>query len=141
MQYKGHELKVITEPQIFDPPKEMLVWDDGSHNACIANVYAIGPRSMMFPVRTINLNSDIEGTQYQCCAEIPKPRRATMRELAKWLAQGNGEMKVGELVKHYFFEIKYYEEDFPSYESWKIRKWEDTEWHEPTIDYMGLEEV
>ena len=22
----------------------------------------------------------------------------------------------------------------------KVRKWSDTEWHEPTVDYMGLED-
>ena len=27
MKYKGIELKEITEPQIFNPPKKMLVWD------------------------------------------------------------------------------------------------------------------
>jgi hypothetical protein len=23
----------------------------------------------------------------------------------------------------------------------KVRKWDDTEWHEPTVEYMGLEDV
>lgn len=27
MKYKGVELKPITTPQAFNPPKEMLVWD------------------------------------------------------------------------------------------------------------------
>jgi len=28
MKYKGKELVEITTPQIFDPPQEMLVWND-----------------------------------------------------------------------------------------------------------------
>lgn len=31
-------------------------------------------------------------------------------------------------------------EDDPVIEYYKIRKWEDTEWHDPTVDYMGIEE-
>lgn len=27
MKYKEMDLKEITEPQIFDPPKKMVVWD------------------------------------------------------------------------------------------------------------------
>lgn len=27
MEYKGIELKEVTEPQLFNPPKKMLVWD------------------------------------------------------------------------------------------------------------------
>lgn len=27
MKYKGIELKEVTEPQLFDPPKKMLVWE------------------------------------------------------------------------------------------------------------------
>ena len=71
----------------------------------------------------------------------PKPRRATNRELARWLAQGNGELLVGNRIRDYGFEYEIHECDFPALETWKVRKWEDTEWHEPDVDYMGLEEV
>ena len=27
MKYKGIELKEVTKPQLFDPPKKMFVWD------------------------------------------------------------------------------------------------------------------
>ncbi len=30
--------------------------------------------------------------------------------------------------------------EFTSDKDWRIRKWEDEEWHEPTADYMGLED-
>ena len=83
-------------------------------------------------------------TQWNFCALLPdppKPRRATNRELARWLAQGNGELLVGNRIRDYGFEYEIHECDFPALETWKVRKWEDTEWHEPDVDYMGLEEV
>lgn len=69
----------------------------------------------------------------------PKPRRATKRELAKWLAQGNGEMSsdhpAASLVINNKPYVKTQGED-PVDDATIIRKWEDTDWHEPTVDYM-----
>lgn len=69
----------------------------------------------------------------------PKPRRATNRELARWLAQGNGEYKEiitdHECCMTYF----YYSDrgrDVELQKGIKVRKWSDTEWHEPTVDYL-----
>lgn len=136
------ELKEITEPQIFDPPRKLLVWSyryGEPENVREADVVAILP-SLPYHANILCAGS-IGITWATHCAEIPKekePRKATFRELAKWLAQGNGEIRVGEYVRHYFFEIKHYEDDVPSFETWKVRKWDDKEWHEPTIDYLGI---
>ena len=95
MQYKGIEVKELTEPQIINPPRPMLVWDTGSTRPGIACVYAIGPSSMAYPVRTIDNYHISESIIYQHCADIPddpKSRRATNREVSKWLALGNGEV-------------------------------------------------
>lgn len=73
----------------------------------------------------------------------PKLRRATNRELAKWLREGNGDVGYGmDGIPVAFIGFRYYanEEDFPVREDVYIRKWEDTEWHEPTADYLGLED-
>ena len=43
MQYKGIELVEIMEPQIFNPPKKMLVWNDLSQKPKEAYVVAIIP--------------------------------------------------------------------------------------------------
>ena len=48
MKYKGIELKEVTEPQLFDPPKKMLVWES-YENITELNVYAIVSRKD-FPV-------------------------------------------------------------------------------------------
>lgn len=146
MKYKGIELKEITEPQAFNPPKLMLVWDHNFGKPVKEHVYAIGPSTMKFPVRTISEDGLSDSDAYECCSDIPeepKPRKATNREVAKWLAQGNGEWG-----KIYGDEVKavntswWYEPGFESgtlQDGIRVRKWDDTDWHEPTADYMGLE--
>lgn len=69
----------------------------------------------------------------------PKPRRATKRELAMWLARGNGEMSsdhpaVSLVINNKPYEKKHGED--PVDNDTIIRKWEDADWHEPTVDYM-----
>lgn len=85
-----------------------------------------------------------------------KPRRATNRELSKWLGQGHGEYiyqvdlanytytyddmsKVNIASNTYTYDgISGEKNEVPSYV--KVRKWEDADWHEPTVDYMGIEQ-
>lgn len=38
----------------------------------------------------------------------------------------------------WFYETGYERETLQS--EMRVRKWSDTEWHEPTVDYMGLED-
>lgn len=155
MQYNGIELKEITEPQIFDPPKKMCVWSEEFKEPKIEFIAAIFPQSSLLPRRVVSVTKDFYMSLFQHCAEIPeepKPRRATNRELAKWLAQGNGEVltlmvdngRHREAVTsewHYFSGIEAEEVSYGlEKERCKgVRKWEDTEWHEPTADYIGLE--
>lgn len=139
MKYNGIELKEFTsdKPIAFSTPRPMLVWDDDDRTCRYADVLAYLPESTSPVIEDCSF--------WQHCAEIPeepKPRRATNLELAKWLAQGNGLCKnrngtggpiwtnigVSELTLN-----------DECCQSWVIRKWEDTEWHEPTVDYLGLE--
>lgn len=138
MKYNGTELNEFTSdrPVVFDPPKKMLVWDDAS---------GIGVRSDIvyayLPVRC----QPVQGPEYSWghCAEIPvepKPRRATEMELARWLAQGNGCFT--NVDGDYCWTSTEYDGTNPGKEcnpDWRVRKWDDKEWHEPTADYMGLE--
>ena len=71
--------------------------------------------------------------------EEPKPRRATNRELAKWIARGNGEVKDIIDVVLSFCSYPTGLENTEVRNGIKTRKWDDTEWHEPTVDYIGLE--
>ena len=138
MEYNGIKLKEVTETQIVDPPKKMHVWDYEPENLLKADVLAIvNGRDSGFPVITKT------GT-YRHCAEIPeepKPRRATNRELSKWLAKGHGEYtntlccSTSYITYAYLFDSKESEVS----ENILVRKWDDVDWHEPTVDYMGIE--
>lgn len=146
MKYNGIELVDISNtPQIINPPKKMLVWRDGDNEARIETIYAIGPSTMDFPVRAISDDGRLGTHCYNYCAEITKPRHATHRELSKWLAQGNGEVTEGDTNSSPYCKTSLYydsgESDKPCKDTIHIRKWDDDEWHEPTIDYMGIEEA
>lgn len=132
MKYKGIELKEVAEPQVFDPPKDMFVWNDGDDSSALAqaSVCAI-VRYREYPVIST-------GWYYKHCAEIPepKPKPVTYRELARWLAEGHGEVKGTNYVcTNLSYAINC---DIPKIFS--VRKWDDTEWHKPTREYLGLED-
>lgn len=148
MKYKGKELKEITTPQVFDPPKQMFVWED------VADCKAPYVRTVSAVIRTINGTTQVVGDcslRWQHCAEIPeepKPRRATNLEVAKWCATGKGLCKIknnddkpeNDYVSIYY-EYRQKDENKPAYGTCLIRKWEDTDWHEPTVDYIGIEDT
>ena len=138
MKYKGQELTEFKsdKPVGFDPPKKMLVWDCVSQSPTPAEVYAYLPEYYL-PVICAD-------TSWAFCAEIPeeqKPRRATNRELAKWLAQGNGIYRLDCLPDHWGSDITLKRDtcECPVNENVQIRKRDDTDWHDPTVDYMGIE--
>ena len=132
MKYKGIELKQITTSQIFDPPKEMLVWNYVDSTPFKMPVHAI-VASKTFPVIA-------EEGDYQYCAEIPETPRVTNRELSKWLAKGHGEYRnqIGAVSNLYIYVDLETDVAVPSYI--RVRKWDDADWHEPTVDYMGIEQ-
>lgn len=137
MKYKGIELKEFTseKPVIFDPPKRMLVWDYVDGTPIEKDVIAF------IPNRYRNV---IEQTcAYIHCAEIPDKgfELATNRELAKWLAQGNGQCQMSgscSIWTEHHYDIK--QDDDACSKFVKVRKWCDKEWHEPTREYLGLED-
>ena len=137
MKYKGIELKEFTseKPVIFDPPKRMLVWNDGDNEPATEQVFAFIP-NRCYPVIATDDNLGY-------CAEIPEVvcRRAANRELAKWLVQGNGQYKTGgspRLWTEHSYDIG--QDDDACSKFVKVRKWGDKEWHEPTLEYLGLED-
>lgn len=80
---------------------------------------------------------------YRIKPEAEKP--VTNREMARWLAQGNGEYcwydAEDGFVSKCGIELRYFEDNAnEKVVRVKIRKWEDSEWHEPSRQYMGLEE-
>lgn len=150
MKYKGIELKEFKsdKPIVFDPPKKMICWDDADTSIDHCNEMMVCAYLPGRPVPVISYAS-----VWNHCAEIPeiskepKPRRATNRELAKWLAQGNGEKSYAcadgsacSASCDFIYDRGEEDRPLPECERLLVRKWDDKEWHEPTADYMGLEE-
>lgn len=131
MKYNGIELKEVTEQQLFNPPKNMLVWDNEETTPIEIPVIAIVNRSGNRVVT--------ENTMWRHCAEIPEePKKlVTYRELSHWLAEGNGEVKWTNTVSTNWNYLIDNENEFLP-ENSSVRKWDDTEWHKPTREYLGL---
>ena len=132
MKYKGIELKEVTEQQLFNPPKNMLVWDNEETTPIEIPVLAIVNRTGNRVVT--------ENTMWRHCAEIPEePKKlVTYRELARWLAEGNGEvMWANNVLSNWNYSTD--DEAKALDENLSVRKWDDTEWHKATREYLGLE--
>ena len=135
MKYKGIELKEFEseKPVVFDPPKLMLVWNGCDNEPFKENVVAFIPNRCC-PVIGTNCT-------FEHCAEIPEEssEQATVLQLAKWVATGNGLLKRGCCITNYvsFDEI---DENSPVSDATLVRKWGDKEWHKPTREYLGLED-
>ena len=135
MKYKGIELKEFEseKPVLFDPPKRMLMWNNCDNKPFKENVVAFIP----------NRCCPVIGTDYtfEHCAEIPEEisELATVLQLAKWVATGNGLLKRGCCITNYvsFDEI---DENSTVSDATLVRKWGDKEWHKPTREYLGLED-
>lgn len=69
----------------------------------------------------------------------PEVKPVTNRELARWLAKGNGECKQLNGGTCIWTDFHYWigEENTPA--EYLIRKWEDEKWCIPTREYLGLE--
>ena len=126
MEYKGIKLTEVTGSQIVDPPKKMLVWDYEPGCLLKADVLAIvNGRESGYPVITKT------GT-YRHCAEIPeepKSRRATNRELSKWLAKGHGEYTNTLCCSTSYITYEYFLDSAESEvsENILVRKWDDVD--------------
>ena len=136
MKYNGQEIEPITTQQIFDPPRRMLVWDSACGTPLIERVCAITIRKP-FPVITVE-------SCYDYCAEIPKqkPKRATYLQLAEWLAKGNGICRKNPTkFADTSFTLHIDEENRELEEGeFLIRPFGITEWLEPTLENMGMED-
>lgn len=144
MKYKGIELVEITEPQICNPPKKMVVWNyKEGHPVDIRElpVIAILPR-LQTHANIVCKDGNFEWWATSCAEipEEPKPRRATNRELAEWLAKGNGQKSGNNGIACVSYSYGHLTDDCEIDKNVVVRKWGDTDWHEPTVDYMRLEE-
>lgn len=63
-------------------------------------------------------------------------RTVTNRELAEWLARGNGEICMYGIRSSY---LNYENDNEPVAEAALVRKWDDEGWHRPTSQYLELD--
>lgn len=70
--------------------------------------------------------------------EEEKPTRLNWYMLAMWLAKGNGQAHSSNLEDDMIISSLNYNPVFGADtldSSWQVRRWDDTVWHEPTVDY------
>lgn len=133
MTYNGMELEEVKEPQVFDAPKEMLAWGTGHPT-----------KRMIVAILPGGTAVDIDRNWLSHCAYVPErpaPRRATNRELSRWCAEGKGQIHyVGAANAHSFYSYQHEADEAYVTADVKVRKWDDDGWHEPTLEYLGLED-
>lgn len=75
--------------------------------------------------------------EYKMVLEEAEPSNMlTFIQLTEWLARGNGQV-MSELRNLVFTSLGYdpKQDDLESPDGWLVRRWGDTEWHKPTMDY------
>ena len=140
IKYNGMDLEEVTTPQIFDPP-QMCVVQTANDEPVEELVVAILAKSsgQAFPVMSKGWRA------YERCAllpEKPAPRRATWEQLAYWLIDGKGlvlDADTNRVDTGVYFDMKNMHEEVG--ERWYVMARGESMWHEPTVDYMGLEEA
>ena len=75
-----------------------------------------------------------DDVEYRIKPKTKKETLLTNREVAEWLAKGNGEIRVNDdIVISY---ITYFAHDGDNECKYLIRKWSDSEWSKATIEYI-----
>ena len=116
-------------------PRMMWVWDGDEADKKQMKVIYISEQDIAYPIVAVD-KDDIIVSKYEHCAEIPKQRRMTHKELARWLRKKptrefrySGYRSV--YSTHTYEEI--YEEDAEVSEKILIRE-DDSEWREPLVE-------
>ena len=145
-----YEVEEVTKTQVFDPPKEMLVWsyrEGKPDNAEVVEVMAIIGKLERHARVIYKFKGDDRACYWAShCglikSEVMKYRYATRRELARWLAQGNGQRTATNYADVHSDMWVYPKncDNEPVDKDVLVRKWDDEEWHEATIDYLGIKE-
>lgn len=143
MQYK--DLKEMTIKEWDGQPFDAYVCDHDETN--VGN-----------PLITVKVYGYISNREYPwCCSDLnyrhaypvewnkekveealnPKPKRMTKRQLAMWLAKGNGECSSCGLSNAYDnYHYQKGDENKLVGDGYKVRKWDSDEWVEPTVDLL-----
>lgn len=142
INYNGMELEEFTskKPVAFPKGTRAVFWEDNIAKDIFrfeGEIISYLPylKDPAVPFSCIRHNGS-HATFAHCVLlpDTPKPHRATNRELARWLAQGNGELTRGSEDRYgrgpYTKTYLYYstdEQDNPVPSECRVRKWSDTE--------------
>ena len=142
MIYNGKALVPIITTDVQGLPKKMLVWDSNCNYAEERIVIALVKDKFDVIYAIAQCESMTGICVWHYCAEIPKVRVVTNSELSQWLAKGNGEVRLAseqhlDVYTHWNYDYKDANKTVTS--PILVKKFEDTEWHEPTVDYLGIQ--
>ena len=130
--------------------KEMILkdWDGKVFNAYADDVEITSPdKGRQYRITGFDCGRWLSSTgihwthAYPVDWNKPKPKRMTNRQLAKWLAQGNGEVCTEGGVGAY--QTEGYPLDKSNAEvhsNLLVRTWDSDEWIEPTVDLIKEED-
>ena len=132
IRYNGKDYEEFTSDKaiIFDTPQPVLAWDE---EPVTDEMVAYIPASE-YPVIT-------KHNAWRHCAKECLVRRVTNKELAIWCANGNGQVRcAGAANIHTFFSYAFGTDDDPVTADYAVRRFDDEDWHLPTVEYLGIEE-
>ena len=144
INYNGMDLEELNPDKSvsFNPPIKCVGWNNKDVKVEFELSSALSKD--IWNHRFIGKSKDGNPAAFMFCALLPdppKPRRATWLEVARWCATGNGLVYDTDRDKiDTGIMFKPSNEHEPIMDEIRVRKWSDTEWHEPTVDYMGLED-
>ena len=145
INYNGMELEEFTsdKPVAFSEGTKAICWDSNEYKDgfwSLLDIIAFIPY-LKDPVLTRDYLNDSQDSPYRHCALLPdppKPRRATWLEVARWCATGNGLVYDTDRDKiDTGIMFKPSNEHEPIMDEIRVRKWSDTEWHEPDVESLG----
>lgn len=115
-------------------PRVMWVWDDDETCRRKLKVIYFSSLDIIYPIIAL-ADNDITVGRYKHCAEIPKQRRMTNKELSRWLRENpTREYKTASnsLVYCYHAYPEIYADDEAA-DTILIRE-DDSEWREPLVE-------
>lgn len=146
-EYKGCAIKSkVCAP--FDATCSDVAWNFFYYDPNYENKYAYTKGKQIQHELSANVWLDCKGEpdwesgdNFRIKLEEPKPRRMIYRQLAEWVAKGNGQctpLKDKTFVSSSMdYDDKVDNIELP--ESYKIRRWDSDEWIEPTVDVYNAD--
>lgn len=152
VRYSGDDSKPFKDQQFFYPHWKFVYYNP--YNSPLNNPYYVlrvaheQGEAIQAKHRLTGEWVDMNGKNIdwdmveKCGCELrikPKQESVTNCELAQWLAEGYGQYMHTQISKaKYHFEYAASEDDTPLHKDIRVRVFGDTEWHEPTREYMGV---